>query len=369
MWSRLRALLVKEFLAIWKDPRSRAVVIGPPLVQLLVFGYAATFNVSHVATAIYNEDHGIEGRRLAARFAGSPAFDVIARLHREGDIARLVDARKVSLVVHIGQGFSRDLLSGRPARVQLVVDGRESNTALIIVSYAQDIVTAFNRQWAAAHGEPSLPARLEVRAWFNPNLRSRWFIVPGIVALLTLVVTMVVTALSVAREREIGTFEQLLVTPFRPSEILIGKSLPALAIGLAEASVIVAVAVYWFGVPMRGSLLSLYGALVVYLLAVTGVGLMISSIVRTQQQAILGAFLFVVPAVILSGFATPIANMPDWVQVITLANPMRYCLVIVRGLFLQAMPVTLVLEQVWPMALIALVTLSAAGWLFRRNLY
>lgn len=264
--------------------------------------------------------------------------------------------------------FSRDLRVHPPATAQLVVDGRNSNTALILLGYANAIVGDFNREWLREHGGRQPPASLVVRSWFNPNLESRWFIVPGIVALLTLVIALVVTSLSVARERELGTFDQLLVTPLKPVHILIGKALPALLTGLAEGTFIVVVAVLWFRVPFRGELPWLYVALSLFLLAVIGVGLMISSLARTQQQAILGAFLFLVPAVILSGFATPISNMPPLIQHLTWLNPMRYFLVIVRGLFLQGMPFDLVLRQLWPLALIAVATLSLATWLFRHHL-
>jgi len=368
MWGRIRALIAKEFLAVWKDKKSRVVIIVPPLIQLLVFGYAATFDVNHVATAIYNEDSGLAARELIARFEGSPSFEIVSRLSREAEIRDVIDPKDASLVIHVGQTFAQDLMARRPAKVQLIVDGRESNTALIILGYASRIVADFNNEWLRAHGEALPPARLVVWSWFNPNLESRWFIVPGIVALLTLVVTMVVTALTVAREREVGTFEQLLVTPFRPFEILIGKSVPALVIGLAEGTVIVAIAVFWFGVPLRGDLLLLYVGLFLYILAVIGVGLMVSSISRTQQQAILGAFLFVVPAIILSGFATPIANMPPLIQDLTLINPMRYFLVIVRGTFLEGLPAVLVYDLLWPMASIATVSLAGAGWMFRHRL-
>jgi len=367
MWQRIAALIVKEFLAVWKDKRSRTVIVAPPLIQLLVFGYAATFDVTHVATAIYNEDSGLLSRELVARFQGSPNIDVVARLDRDGQIAEMIDPKRASLVIHIGQTFSRDMLAGRPATVQAIVDGRESNTALIILSYVNQIVSEFNREWSVASGRPPPPAVLVTRSWFNPNLESRWFIVPGIVALLTLVVTTVVTALTVAREREIGTFEQLLVTPFTPLEILIGKSMPALMIGLGEATLIVVVAVLWFRIPLLGSIPLLYAGLFLYILAVIGVGLMLSSLARTQQQAILGAFLFVVPAVILSGFATPIANMPPFIQDITLVNPMRYFLFIVRGIFLEDLPAPIVYAHLWPMAAIAVVTLAGAGWLFRHR--
>ena len=368
MWGRIRALIVKEFLAVWKDKRSRTVIVIPPIVQLLVFGYAATFDVNHVATAIFNEDTGLAARQLVARFEGSPSFRIVERITRQSAARELVDSKRVSLVVHIGQTFSRDLIANQPARVQLIVDGRKSNTALIILGYARQIVAEFNGAWAKEHGEALPPAQLVLRAWFNPNLESQWFIVPGIVALLTLVVTMVVTALTIAREREVGTFEQLLVTPFRPLEILIGKSVPAMIIGLVEGSIIILIATAWFGVPFRGHLGLLYAGLFLYILSVVGVGLMISSISRTQQQAILGAFLFVVPAVILSGFATPISNMPEAVQTLTLANPMRYFLIIVRGSFLEDLPAALIYDRLWPMVIIALITLVGASWMFRRRM-
>lgn len=368
MWRPIRALVVKELLAVWKDPRSRFVLIGPPIIQLMVFGYAATYDLQDVPVAFYVEDPGGEARELVSRFDGSPVFRTVARLEHESEIARVIDAREAALVVHLGQDFSRDLRVSRPARVQLVVDGRNSNTAMILMGYASAIVRDFNLDWLRESGERAPPASIVARAWFNPNLQSRWFIVPGIVALLTLVVTLVVTALSVARERELGTFDQLLVTPLRPVQILLGKALAPLLIGLVEGTFIVLVAIFWFGVPFLGSLALLYVAMVLFLLSVIGIGLMISSLVRTQQQAILGAFLFLVPAIILSGFATPIGNMSDAIQPLTYLNPMRYFLVIVRGLFLQGLPAPLVAQQLWPLGLIAGASLGTAGWLFRNRM-
>lgn len=368
MLGQVLALITKELLVLWKDPRSRFVLIGPPIIQLLVFGYAATYDLQDVPLALYVEDSGLDARELAARFEGSPVFRNAQRLERQADIARVIDSREAALVVHIGQTFSRDLRVAMPAQVQLVVDGRNSNTALILLGYANAIIQDFNVAWLRQHGRQLPPASLVVRSWFNPNLSSRWFIVPGIVALLTLVVTLVVTALSVARERELGTFDQLLVTPLRPVHILLGKSLAPLLIGLLEGTAIVVVAVLWFRVPLVGSLGLLYAGMLLYLLAVIGVGLMISSLVRTQQQAILGAFLFLVPSIILSGFATPIENMSQAIQPLTFINPMRYFLVIVRGIFLQGMRTELVLQQLWPLALIALASLGAATWLFRNRM-
>ncbi len=208
-----------------------------------------------------------------------------------------------------------------------------------------------------------------MRAWYNEDLDSHWFIIPGIVGLLTLVVTLVVTALSVAREREQGTFDQLLVTPLRPTAILIGKSIPRLVIGVVEATFIIGVAMLWFGVPLRGDVAALYAGLLLFLFSAVGVGLMISAIAVTQQQAVLGAFLFLVPAVILSGFATPIANMPEAVQYLTYLDPLRYFLVIVRGVFLEGDSFGLLWSQYWPMVLIGLFSLGTAGWLFRHRMY
>jgi ABC-2 type transport system permease protein len=240
---------------------------------------------------------------------------------------------------------------------------------MLVAGYMRTILTRFNEEWAETHGYSRPPARLDTRAWFNPNLQSRWFIVPGIVGLLTLVVTVMVTALSVAREREAGTFDQLLVTPLRPVEVLLGKALPGIVIGFLEANLIILIAVLWFHVPLRGNLLALYLGLFLFLLSVIGVGLMISSIAVTQQQGLLGGFLFLVPSIILSGFATPIANMPQTVQVLTLVNPMRYFLVILRSVFLEGGSGSLLWPEYWPMAVIGVVNLALAGWLFRHRMY
>ncbi len=369
MWLRIYALALKEFLALLRDPRTRIVVIAPPLIQLLVFGYAASFDLNHVPIAIYNQDHGAAASALSARFTGSRHFEQVTQPHYQGALAPLLERRQALMVLNIPANFSRHLRSGHSARVQVLLDGRNSNTALIALSYARGIVADFNTHWLRRPSHREAPAILITRAWFNPNLSSRWFIIPGIVGLLMLVVVIVVTALSVAREREQGTFDQLLVTPLRPLEILLGKALPGFIIGLLEASAIILIATTWFGVPLRGQLLTLYAGVVLFLLATIGVGLMISSLTATLQQALLGAFLFLVPAVILSGFATPIANMPAAVQLLTLLDPLRYFMVVLRHVFLEGTPFSLLLGQFWPMAVIGAVTLSGASWLFRHHMY
>ena len=369
MWNRIRALMIKEFLALLKDRKSRVVIIVPPIIQVLIFGYAATYDLTHVSYAVYNEDPGAASRDLVAGFRGSRNFREAAQITHQEQIAPLIDRKQALLVLHIGPQFSRNLLLGRPAVAQVIVDGRDSNTAMLALNYARAIVSRFNLQWAERQGRSAPPAQLETRAWFNPNLESRWFIVPGIVGLLTLVVTMLVTALSVAREREQGTFDQLLVTPLRPVEILMGKALPGFIIGISEATAIIVVAVFWFNIPLLGNLPTLYSGILLFLLSAIGVGLMISSLAVTQQQGLLGAFLFLVPAIILSGFATPIANMPPFVQHLTLLNPLRYFMVVLRGVFLEGASFSLLIDQFWPMAVIGIVNLTFAGWLFRRRMY
>jgi ABC-2 type transport system permease protein len=369
MWNRIRALVVKELLALLKDKRSRTVIIVPPLLQLIVFSYAATYDLNHVPYAVLNEDTGAASRSLLARFEGAPTFERVAWLQGNVEIQPIIDNQGALVVIHILSDFSRRLQRGQQAGLQVIVDGRNSNTAMIAVNYVRNIVNEFNVDWTRRHRGATLPARLVVRPWFNPNLLSRWFIVPGIVGLLVLVVTMVTTALSVAREREAGTFDQLLVTPLRPSEILIGKAIPGVLIGLLEATVIIFLIVTWFQVPLRGSLVALYLGILLFLLSTIGVGLMISSLAVTQQQGLLGAFLFLVPAIILSGFATPIANMPVVLQKLTLINPLRYFLIIVREVFLEGATPALLWPQYWPMALIGLFCLVLATRLFRGRLY
>ncbi len=369
MGSRIIALAIKELLALLRDRKGRLVLVVPPLVQLMIFGYAATYDLNRVPWALLNEDQGSLSRQLVAQFDGAPVFHRAGSLSSPMQVGPELAEKHALMVLHIGPHFSRDLLLGRPASVQILVDGRNSNVALVALGYARSILDDFGRNWAIEHGASVPPAQLEVRAWFNENLESRWFFVPGIIALLILVVTMLVTALSVAREREAGTFDQLLVTPLRPVEILIGKSLPGVIIGLAEATVITLAAVLWFRVPLRGSLPALYLGILLFLLVSIGVGLLISSLVATQQQALMGTFLFLVPSVLLSGFATPIANMPPALQTATLLNPMRYFLVIVRRVFLEGAGVRSLLTQYSPMLIIGLVTLTVAGRMFRRRMY
>jgi ABC-2 type transport system permease protein len=368
MFGRIRALILKELLAAWRDRRARFILIGPPIIQLLVFSFAATLEVKNVHIAIFNQDWGQQSRELIERFAGSPTFTSVTVLRGGGEMREQIDPQRAILVMKIGADFSRAIAAGKPASIQLLLDGRKSNAAQIVAGYAQTIVEQYNADLLNRSQTKPPGSALVMRSWFNPNFESVWNTVPALVAILTALIGLIVTALSIARERELGTFEQLLVSPLQPFEILIGKTVPALLIGVAEGTIIIAVGVLILGVPFTGSLALLYAAMVFYIAAIVGIGLFISSFANTQQQAILGAFVFMVPAITLSGFATPIANMPEWLQIGTEANPIRYFLVICKGLFLKDMPASLVFANTWPMAIIACVTLGAATWLFRKRL-
>ncbi|NRP73302.1 Inner membrane transport permease YbhR [Ensifer psoraleae] len=367
-WTRLKALIIKELLAVLRDPKGRAILIGPPIIQLLVFSYAATLEVKNVDLMVLDRDTGQWSQELVQRIGGSPTFRTITRANNPAEVQFAIDTQRVLAALEIGPTFSRDIEAGRPAEVQLILDGRRSNASQIVSGYLSQIVGMLAAETPAGKRAASDVIRVEARNWFNPNLTFQWFMVPNLVASIALLIGLIVTALSVARERELGTFDQLIVSPLRTHEILIGKLIPPMMIGLFHITVYILAAVFIFGVPLRGSLFLLYGSAIFYLASVVGLGLFISALSMTQQQAILGAFLFMVPAMLLSGFATPIENMPSWLQPITLVNPLRYFLVIVKGVFLKDIPLAEVVHQTVPLCLIAVVTLSAAAWLFRSRL-
>ena len=368
MWTRLKALIVKELLVVLRDPRSRVILIVPPLMQLVLFAFAATLEVKNVDLVVLNRDEGRSGVELVRRFEGSPTFRTVAAVHSPSELRRAIDQQRALAAVEIAPTFSRNLTAGRPASVQVLLDGRRSNAAQIVDGYIGQIVASFTADENEQHHRIASVPRLVPRNWFNPNLEFRWFTVPGLIAIIAQLIGLTVTALSVARERELGTFDQLMVAPLRTGELLAGKMLTPLMIGLFHITLYVIASVLVFRVPLRGSLALIYASGICFLAATVGIGLFISSLCATQQQAILGAFLFVAPATLLSGFATPIENMPAWLQTVTLINPLRHFLVVTRGVFLKAMPFSEAARNTLPLVLIAAVTLSAAAWLFRRRM-
>jgi ABC-2 type transport system permease protein len=368
VWTRVRALILKELLVILRDPRSRLILIAPPLAQLVVFAFAATLEVKNVGVVVLDRDEGAAGVELVRRIQGSPTFRTVAAVHGPAELRRAIDRQEAIAGIEIGPTFSRDVAAGRPAGVQILLDGRRSNAAQIVDGYLGQIVNTFVADENERGRRVASVPRVIARNWFNPNLTYTWFTVPGLIAIIALLIGLIVTALSVARERELGTFDQLMVAPLRAHEILVGKTVPPLAIGLVHITLYVVVTIAIFGVPLRGSLLLLYASAIFFLAAVVGVGLFISSLSTTQQQAILGAFVFMAPAVLLSGFATPIENMPPWLRPLTLVNPLRYFLVVSRGVFLKGMSLAEVVTNTVPLLCIAAVTLTAAAWLFRRRM-
>jgi len=361
--------MAKEFAIILKDPKSRFVIIGPPLIQFFVFGYAATYDLKNVRYAVFNESRGALSRQLMARVEGSGIFRLTGNLLNEKQITTMIDNEEARLVIHIGPEFDRNLHKKVPATVQVIADGRNPNVALIALGYFSEIVEQFNQsllqQGVATRDGPAV--QLVDRAWFNGNLRSRWFIVSALGGIISMVVVMILTSLSVAREREFGTFDQLLVAPFTPGEILIGKSLPGIVFGLLDALLFSIGAMYWFHVPFRGTMAALVLALLCFIITIVGVGLLVSSLSMTMQQGLLGSFVFIMPAVTLSGFATPVENMPHWLQVADRINPLTYIIVALRNIFLEGADVTMIWPQLWPLMLLACITLPLASWLFRHR--
>ena len=365
---RMLALTRKELLAILKDPRSRVLLFVPPILQCLIFGYAATFDLSSVSYALMDQDRSAASRELVARLDGSGVFHRVADLAGEGDIARIIDRRGALLVVRISPDFERRLLAGRSAPVQMIADGRNSNTAGVAMGYVSAVVADFNADWAAAHGAPPPVIQPTSRAWYNPNLETRWNMIPALIATLTMMQTVMLTALSVAREREQGTFDQLLVTPLRPGEIIVGKAAPSILVGLVQATNVLLVAQLWFHIPFQGSYPVLYAGLILFLLAAVGLGLFVSSIAQTMQQAMLYTMLMMMPFILLSGLTTPISSMPKVLQYLNVINPLRWAIDIAHRVYLEGAGLDLLMPDLLPLAAIGLVTLIGSSWMFQRRI-
>jgi ABC-2 type transport system permease protein len=366
--TRLRAMIWKELWAVLRDPKTRMVLVLPPLLQLFVFTFATTLDVRNVDIGLLDRSSGVHSAELVSRLAGSPNFRSIRRFTSTDDLAEAIEGQKVIAAIVVDEDFDRALTSRRPATIGLVLDGRRSNAAQIVASYVGQIAAGLGADLAVGTAaDPPRPGSI-VTNWYNPSLDYIWFTLPSLIAVIVSIAGIAITAQTVARERELGTFDQLMVSPLRVHELLIGKMIPPLIIGLFNGTLYLILAPLLFGVPFTGSLLLFYLSLVAYCLSLIGVGMLVSAAAATQQQAFLGSFLVTVPLFLLSGYASPIDNMPGWLQVATHADPTRYFLVIVQGLFLKAMPARLVLGQLWPLLIIAGATLSAAAWLFRARM-
>ena len=364
-FTRLRAQFIKEVLSVLRDPRSRMVVFVPPILQLLVFAFAATLEVRNIDVAVYNQDTGRWSHELIQRLENADFITHLHRIDNRQKLHTLIDQGEVIAALSIPVDFSRTIAAGDSGIAQVLVDGRRSNSGQITVGYLSTIAADVG---ATVVPEAQTPTPVVTRHWFNPNLIYRWFIVPGLSGILALFSALLITSLSIARERELGTFDQLLVSPTSTPEIIISKSLPALAIGTLLGLFMISAGVFLFGIPFTGSFVLLLVCLMLFILSVVGIGLMISAVSMTQQQAILGAFAIGVPAVLMSGFATPVENMPLFLQWLAQAIPLTHFLIIVEGSFLKAMPPADIFASLWPLALIALVTLTMATVFVRGRL-
>jgi ABC-2 type transport system permease protein len=352
MLERLRVMLMKEFIQVFRDKRSRLLLFAPPVIQMLIFGYAATLEIRHIPTAVLDFDNSQVSRDLLSRFTASPYFDVRARLNDRRQIGELIDRGDVTVALQIHAGFAQDLRKEQTARLQVIVDSSNSNTALIAVGYISQIAGRFSQDYQRERLlgtspliESQLPSIvLDRRPWYNTDLDSQWFFVPGVIGNLILIMVVSLTAFAVVREREIGTLEQIMVTPIGRLEFILGKTVPFLLIGLLDTILISLVGTLWFGVPLRGSIGVLAIGAILFILCMLGIGLFISTISMTQQQAMVSGFFFNMPAITFSGFVTPISSMPEFMQWLTYLNPLRYFLDVLRGIYLKGVG----LEVLWP---------------------
>ena len=373
MLERLRYMLRKEFLQTLRDPKMRGLLFFAPLLQIMLFGYAVTTDVRHVRLAVYDLDASTSSRELVARFVQSGYFTLVGQLSNDADVRETLDHSRALAVLRINSGFENDLLAGRTAQAQMIFDGTDSNTAGIAISYSASIAQQFSEDHlkqrflriSGTFRQPGVAA--ETRAWFNENLESRNYMVPGVIAIIVMLVTLMLTSMAIVREKEIGTIEQIMVTPITPLEFILGKTLPFALIGLLDVVVVTVVGVFWFEVPIRGDLLWLFVSALLYLMTSLGLGLVISTFSETQQQAMISCFFIYLPFVLLSGFNFPIANMPEVIQWLTLLDPLRHFLIIIRGIFLKGVGPQTLWPQMLALFLIGVASLSLAANRFRKT--
>ncbi len=375
MWERIFTILRKEFRAIFRDPRMRMVIIGFPVIQTLIFGYAVSLDVRHVKLAVVDRDNTPASRELVARFTGSDFFDATAFTLNDDEARQLIDSAKVSAILQVNAGYEQALRGGHTTPVQMIVDGSDSNTARFVATYASAIASAANTEIMLDRtlrktGRALRPGgiTLQPRAWFNADLESRNYYVPGIIAMLVMLIALMLTSMSIVREKEAGTIEQIMVTPIRPVEFILGKCAPFAVIGFLNVCMVTAVGLFWFGIPFRGSFPLLLLGTALFLLSTLGVGLFISTVSQTQQQAMMTTFFFFFPAMLFSGFIFPITNMPLVIQYLSLLDPLRFMLVIVRGIFLKGVGFDILWPQFAALLAIGLAVMAIAVSRFRKTL-
>jgi ABC-2 type transport system permease protein len=376
MLSRITHILTKEFIQLWRDKWGRFRLIVPPVIQLLLFGYAATFEVYHVSTAVLDFDHTQESRELIARFTSSNRLNIVLSAQSQEEVDATIDRSDAAVALVVHAGFANLLRKGQAAPLQVVVDGTNSNTALIALGYVNTIAAQFSQDYATnlaertqgIKGSKLVQVSIAQRPWYNPDFNGRWFFVPGLIATITLVMLVNLTAFAVVREREVGTLEQIMVSPIRPAEFILGKTVPFFVVGLGIAGLITIVGILWFNVPFVGNPLVFVFGTMLYLFSLLAIGLLISTICATQQQAFATNFFVVNPLFTLSGFSFPISSMPDVLQWLSYVNPLRYYLIVIRGTFLKGIGLAVLWPEFLAMTIIAAILLTISILRFRKSL-
>lgn len=354
----------KEFLMNLKDPATRVILIVPVFIQSILFGYAATYNLERVPYAVLDLSKSRTSSEILSKMDGSGVFQRVQNLDNAQSIAKTIDSGEAMLVISIGADFEEQLArGGMSVPLQVITDGRNTTTGAVAAGYVNEIVSKVNSE----NGRIALVST-NIISWYNPDLLTRWIFMPGMMATLSLIQVMLLAGLSVAREREQGTFEQLLVAPLSPMEILIGKAVPPLLIGLIQASMVLGICVFWFAIPFQGSLLTLFITLFIFTVSCIGLGLSVSAIATSMQQVMVYSIVLLMPMILLSGLATPIRNMPEVMQILTYANPMRFGVEAIRRVYLEGAGLAEVAINYPPMIILTFITMPIAAWLFRNRL-
>ncbi|MHB8136778.1 MAG: ABC transporter permease [Smithellaceae bacterium] len=370
-WPRVRELVRKEFIQLLRDKRNRAVLFVAPIIQMLVFGYVVNYDIRTIRVAVVDYSHTQESRNLTDAFEGSRIFSITHFLNNERVFEDLLLRGRVDMGIKIPPDFAAIIRKGQTAPIQIIADGSMSNMAALRMAYATTVLDQFNRATLRElYPQHMSYGRIDarIRTWYNPNIESQHFFVPGIVAFVIMLISLLLTSIAIIREKEAGTMEQIIVTPLKSYEFILGKTIPYIIISLLQLTVVIIAAIYWFEIPLVGSVLLLFFAACLFLLSTLGIGLFISTISRTQQQAMMTTFFFILPFFMLSGFVFPIANMPDVVQWLTYLNPLRYFLVILRGIFLKGVGLDVLWPQYLFLAILGTIVFSGAIVRFKKRL-
>ncbi len=370
-WLRIRELVRKEFIQLFRDPKNRRVLIIAPIMQLMIFGYVVNYDIRTINVAFLDYSRTPESRRLITAFTGNGIFQIVAGVADNNALEALLLKGRLDLGITVPPDFAGTIQKGRTASIQVLVDGSMSNMASLRIGYALQVLERFNRERMSelypmqlTYGQ--IDGRL--RTWYNPNLESRYFFVPGIVAFTVVLISLLLTSIAIIKEKEAGTMEQLIVTPLRPVELIAGKTIPYVLISIIQMLIVTLLALYWFEIPMKGNVLFLFFATCLFLISSMGLGLFISTVSSTQQQAMMTTFFFILPMFMLSGFVFPVANMPMAVRWIAYLNPLTYFLIIIRGIFLKGVGFTVLWPQIAALVAIGFALFTGSIRRFRKRL-